>query len=252
MKLYGDYHTHTVYSHGTGTIEENVLVAIEKGLKEIAITDHGLKHVVFGLRKKKVFEMKKEIAVLQEKYPQIKIYAGVEANINGLGGTVDLNEESIGWFDIIVAGYHKAVWPRKFSDFFTYHYSSLHEKLFGAPTKKMRARSTDAFVKAIEKYPIDILSHINYGLGVEVKPVAEACAEFGTYLELNGKRINPTRKEFEDILSTKVMFTADSDAHSPERVGEISLIENYVKGYGIEHRIVNLTGTPDFRSWKNK
>ena len=250
MKLYGDYHTHTIYSHGKGTIEENVQVAISRGIKEIAITDHGLKHVVFGLRPKKVKKMQEEITILREKYPEIKILAGVEANINGLGGTVDLTEQNIGWFDIIVAGYHKAVWPRKFSDFFTYHYSSLHEKLFGAPTSKMRARSTDAFVKAIEKYPIDILSHINYGLGVEVKPVAEACAQHGTLLELNGKRINPTHTEFEEILKTKVLFVADSDAHTPDRVGDISLVENYIKGYDIEDRIVNLHGSPILRSQK--
>lgn len=252
MKLYGDYHTHTVYSHGTGEIEDNVRVAVEKGIKEIAITDHGLRHVIFGLREKKVLQMKEEIELLRKKYPEIKILAGVEANINGLGGTVDLTEEQYGWFDIIVAGYHKAVWPRRFSDFFTYHYSSLHEKLFGAPTHKMRARSTDAFVKAIQKYPIDILSHINYGLGVEVKPVAEACAEYGTYLELNGKRINPTHEEFEEILKTNVLFTADSDAHSPDRVGDISLVEEYIKGYGIEDRIVNLSGAPKLRSRREK
>ena len=39
MLLYGDYHTHTIYSrfhHGKGTVLENASVAAEKGLKEIA------------------------------------------------------------------------------------------------------------------------------------------------------------------------------------------------------------------------
>ena len=139
MKLYGDYHTHTIYSHGKGTVEENVVKAISVGLKEVAITDHGLKHVVFGLREKKVFKMREEIELLRIKYPEIKIYAGVEANINGLGGTVDLTKENIGWFDIIVAGYHKAVWPKKFTDFFTYHYSSLHEKLLDRKSTRLNS-----------------------------------------------------------------------------------------------------------------
>lgn len=248
MKIYGDYHTHTIYSHGKGDIRDNLTAAVVTGLKDIAITDHGLHHVVYGLRRKKIAEMREKVNALKEEFQGTDILLGIEADIDGLGGTIDIKEEERELFDIIVAGYHKAVWPNKFSGFFTYHYSSLHEKLFGAPTKKMRARSTDAYVKAIEKHPIDILSHINYGLGVEVKVVAEACAEYGTYLELNGKRINMTRAEFEDALSTKVQFVADSDAHFPHKVGDISLIEKYVDGYDIEDRIVNLTGRPQFRS----
>ena len=36
-KLLYDLHTHTTFSHGKGSIEDNVKVAIEKGLKAIAI-----------------------------------------------------------------------------------------------------------------------------------------------------------------------------------------------------------------------
>jgi len=252
MKIYGDYHTHTIYSHGKGDVRDNVKTGVEKGLCDIAITDHGLHHVVYGLRRKKIREIREKIKILKEEYPNIEILLGVEADIDGLGGTIDVKEEERELFDVIVAGYHKAVWPNKFSDFFTYHYSSFHLKLFGTSTQKMRARSTDAFVKAIEKHPIDILSHINYGMSVEVKPVAEACAEYGTYLELNGKRINMTKEEFESVLETKVKFVADSDAHFPHKVGDVSLIEKYVEGYGIEDRIANLTGRPVFRSRKDK
>ena len=41
MKFLGDYHTHTIYSHGLGMIEHNVIEAVKKGLKQM-ITDHGL------------------------------------------------------------------------------------------------------------------------------------------------------------------------------------------------------------------
>ena len=32
MEILADYHTHTVYSHGKGSIEDNVKVAISKGV----------------------------------------------------------------------------------------------------------------------------------------------------------------------------------------------------------------------------
>ena len=41
MKIIADYHTHTVYSHGKGSIEDNVKVAIEKNIEKIGISDHG-------------------------------------------------------------------------------------------------------------------------------------------------------------------------------------------------------------------
>ena len=38
MRILGDYHTHTTYTHGKSTVEENVEQAELLGLKEIAIT----------------------------------------------------------------------------------------------------------------------------------------------------------------------------------------------------------------------
>ena len=54
MYLTADYHTHTPYSHGKNTVLENAVAAKAKGLKEIAITDHGFNHILFGLKRKKL------------------------------------------------------------------------------------------------------------------------------------------------------------------------------------------------------
>ena len=68
-----DHHTHTVYSHGKGTIEDNVKEAAAKGLESIAITDHGPGHLTYGRDKNKLPQMRAEIDRRQDKYPQIKI-----------------------------------------------------------------------------------------------------------------------------------------------------------------------------------
>ncbi|MDD6540033.1 MAG: PHP domain-containing protein, partial [Firmicutes bacterium] len=40
-ELVYDLHTHTTYSHGKGSVEDNVREAFNKGLEYIAISDHG-------------------------------------------------------------------------------------------------------------------------------------------------------------------------------------------------------------------
>ena len=63
-----DYHTHTVYSHGTGTVQENILAAIECGLSAIAIADHGPGQIAHGVKLSKLRRQIEEIAYLKEKY----------------------------------------------------------------------------------------------------------------------------------------------------------------------------------------
>ena len=64
MALFGDYHTHTIYSHkhhGKGTIEENVESAVRRGLRQIAITDHGFNQTTFGVKREEIALQRAEI-----------------------------------------------------------------------------------------------------------------------------------------------------------------------------------------------
>ena len=79
MKILADYHTHTIFScgnnekrrHAKGTIEENVLAAIDKGLEVIGISEHGFNHNFYGLSRKNAKKEREEIDRLNKKYPQI-------------------------------------------------------------------------------------------------------------------------------------------------------------------------------------
>ena len=77
MQILADYHTHTTYSHGKGTIEENVLEAISKGIKAIGISDHGYKHLTYGIKLDDIYKMREEVNKLNEKYSNIEILLGM-------------------------------------------------------------------------------------------------------------------------------------------------------------------------------
>ena len=114
---------------------------------------------------------------------------------------------------------------------------------------KLIKRNTDAYIKLLEKYDIDIVSHINYGIKADAAEVARACRHFGTYVELNGKRISMTDKELAVIASEGTEFICDSDAHSVNRVGDFSVPVAAVERVGIPYsQIANWERLPRFRS----
>ncbi|HRF37126.1 MAG TPA: PHP domain-containing protein, partial [Clostridia bacterium] len=104
-KIIADYHTHTTYSHGKGSIEDNVKKSINKGLKTIAITDHGSKHFIFGVSEKNLLKQKEEINTILQKYPDFQLLFGVESNITGIDGGYDITTGFENNFDIILCGF---------------------------------------------------------------------------------------------------------------------------------------------------
>lgn len=252
MAFLGDYHTHTIYSHGKGTIEENILRAIHLGFKEIAITDHGFKHMTYNVRRMDWPYILEDANRCKKKYPQIKIMLGLETNFNSVDGNVDILPTDMRYLDIVVCGYHKFVHPSHITDFFKFYLPNFVFDTFGKTSAKLTALNTNAYIKALEKYDIDIISHINYGINVDVKEVAIAAKHFGTYVELNGKRISMTDKELNIITDIGAEFICDSDAHSVERVGNMIKPLETINRVGIPFsQVANWDRLPTFRSRKN-
>ena len=246
--IYGDYHTHTVFSHGKGSMEDNVVAAIKAGLKEIAITDHGPRHVTAGVKIKRLPEFFAEADRLGEKYPQIKIFTGIEANFLSPRGETDVPEEYADKFDVIICGYHKVIKPLKAGDvgFFL-------GNLFSKNSKRTLVRNTDAYINAIEKNEIDIISHPNHDCRIDLRAVGEAAAAKGTLLELNGKRISMTTDDLIMLADLGCRFIMDSDAHSPEKVGNVSIQTDAYEKSGLPPSlVVNLNNAPSFRRGKEK
>ena len=246
MIIFGDYHTHTTYSHGKGSILDNAIVAKNKGLKEIAITDHGFSHRIFNVKRGDVENI---IADCQKakQATGVNVLFGIEENLISLDGKIGLLKRDLDFLNIVNVGYHKMVRSVSAKDAIGL-FMPNNLKFY---TKRQIEKNTICLLKAIETQPINILTHINYGMPVNVEEVARLAKQKNVFIELNGKRICFSPSDMEALLKYDSMFILNSDAHSPEKVGDVRNGMRYVVKYNIpEKNIVNLGKRPVFKDLK--
>lgn len=250
MILTADYHTHTPYSHGKGTVLENATHAQEQGLKEIGITDHGFSHIAFGLRRKKLPFLIEECKQATQK-TGVKVLVGMEANILGESGKTDMQPKDYEHFDLFLAGKHVFIAYENLSAWTGYCATNFFtDKLKLTPAPKLIERNTRAYINTIQNNPVDVISHVNYLCFSNALEVAKCAADYGTYIEINTKKSHLSDQEWQDIIDkTAVRFLINSDAHSPERVGDCALADELFARINFpKERIDNIDGrTANFR-----
>ncbi len=249
MILTSDYHTHTPYSHGKNTVLENAMAAKAKGLKEIGITDHGFNHLVFGLKRRKLVDLRAEINEA-EKLTGVRVLMGMESNLTSVKGDTDMLKTDLKYFDLYLCGIHEVLRFKSICDFykiFIKNYGAY--KLGKRPSDKSVAVATQAYINAIKKNPIDIITHINYKCFCDVVEVAKCCADYGTYIEINTKKRHVSAEELNRMAATGVRFVIDSDAHSAGRVGDTAIAEEILAEASVPlEQIDNIDGRlPNFR-----
>ena len=255
MKLTADYHTHTVYSDGKNTLLENFSRAKEVGLREIGCTEHGFSHVFFGLRRKEVPQYTKELRAAEAE-TGVKGLLGLENNLRGISGLCDFTEDELRQFDLYVMGIHVLVDFEKLRDSKLGLGSLMRTKLHAKPSKSLVKYTTQAYINAIKRNPVDILAHINYCCFADPVEVAKCCRDYGTYLEISSKKQHLTDEELAAVADTGVRFVVNSDAHAIGRIGDTKLAEEQIARVGIPlDRIDNIDGRlPSFRlaAWKRE
>jgi len=200
-QLRGDLHTHTHWSQdGKNTLEEMVAAALARGYEYYAITDHS-----HYLREGRLALQLQEIEQMREKYPKLRILAGVEANIRS-NGEVDVPEEELAQLDWVVASVHNA--PEN--------------------------RPTERVLEALDNPYVDCIGHLTGRRistrgprDVDVERVIEKTLEVGAFLEINGQ---PDRLDLRDVHARAakeagLKLIVNSDGH------QISA-QNYVE-FGI-------------------
>ncbi len=247
MNFVGDYHTHTKASDGTGTVKDNVLSAKRKGLEEVAITDHSFTCILCHMTRKKFWKQEDEIAdFYRDNGDDVKILHGVEGNLLGFDGYMDVPEDIVKECDVLHLGFHrylKIPVAFKYAKYvFTNGFASKKAK------EKLRALNTQSYLKAMDKYPIDVLVHLGHRCPVDVPTICKKAAEKDIYVEFNEKHVDVLEQNIEAILLSGVKLIVGSDAHSSKRVGNLEKVSLFIEKYNIpKDRIYGLGVKPTFK-----
>ena len=231
--LPGDYHVHTAWSDGTGTVEEATRRAAAVGLPEIAIAEHFTPLPGPGedwwLRPEQLGAYVDDVRAVAARHADVKVLPGVEAEYVA-GQEAELAELLSAWpFAVVVLGVHEV-------DGFTFDDPALR--------KDRRWDDPDALITAYyrtvrgacEWGRFDVLAHMDYiGLwghrpGSAVQPEIEAAldalAASGAAIELNTDRFSdpagvmyPSPDILRGARRRGIPLAIDSDAHEAVHVG---------------------------------
>ncbi|MDD4565122.1 MAG: PHP domain-containing protein [Eubacteriales bacterium] len=241
-RLSYDLHTHTTFSHGKGSIEDNVIAAKSKGLKAIGISDHGPGHLTYGVKRCNISVMRSEVDRLKSFYPDIDILLSVEANIINISGKLDVTADEMKQFDYLIAGYHYGVLGEKPIRAIGLHMQNfILSGLMKMSTKRQKSLNTELVVRAIYENDIKILTHPGDKGVFDIKEIALACADKGTLMEISTWHNWLTVEGIKEAATADVSFVISSDAHTPERIGDCQGAVNRIKAAGLDfERVTNL------------
>jgi DNA polymerase (family 10) len=230
----GDLQMHSKWSDGSQTIEEMAQACRERGYAYCAITDHSRStRVAGGLDANAFKEQWKEIQEVRQRLKGIVLLAGVELDILP-DGALDLADEVLARFDIVVA--------------------SVHSRL-----NMTKAQMTKRILKALAHPAVDILAHPTgrqlqkrEPYEVDLEEVFQAAKQYGVALELNAQ---PQRLDLADVHVHRagelgVRIAIDTDAHSVEQLRLMSYgIDQARRGWLEKAHVVNTMPWPQFRRW---
>lgn len=250
-RLLGDYHTHTIYSsgfkkrgtHAIGTIEDNAKAALKIGLETLVISEHGPRHYLYGLRKERVKILREEIDELNEIFAPkgLKILLGVESNLISLDGELDVDDEFLKYTDILLMGYHFGVLPRDLKDFYGLYIINPMSRLLYRLEEKAKDLNTNAYLKALNNYKIDIITHPGSKAKLHIQEVARKANQVGTALEISSKHGELSTESLKLLKDIEVDFYINSDAHRPEDIGLVQAGIDKALNAGIQmNRVKNI------------
>jgi DNA polymerase (family 10) len=201
----GIFHNHTTYSDGTASVEEMVAAARDLGYSYIGISDHSQSaFYAQGLKSDALKKQEKEIRKAQDKFPDIRVFWGIESDILA-DGALDYPAAELKKFDFVIA--------------------SIHSRF-----QMDGAQMTERMLKAIRNPATRFVGHLTgrlllgrKGYALDIDKIARECAKLDVAIEINA---HPSRLDIDwrqgGLLreyGTKVSI--NPDAHEIEGLKDV-------------------------------
>lgn len=193
----GVFHNHTTRSDGAATLEQMVVAAKKLGYEYIGISDHSQSaFYAQGLKQPELLDQEREVRDLQQRYPEIRIFWGIESDILA-DGSLDYPSEVLKKFDFVVA--------------------SVHSRF-----QMGREAMTDRLLHAIRNPATRFLGHATgrlllgrAGYEVDMERVIQEAARHDVAIEINA---NPARLDIDwrwgpQLRASGTLVSVNPDAH---------------------------------------
>jgi DNA polymerase (family 10) len=235
-ELKGSLHNHSNWSDGRDALEDIAAQMDELGCAYWAITDHSRSSFVAnGLDERRLREQLRAVAqvnqALAKEGREFRLLTGSEVDILG-DGRLDFPDDLLAELDVVVASIHQG---------FTGGEAEMTKRLIRAaenPCVHMLAHPTGRLLLEREAYAVNQTA------------VIDACADTGTWIELNG---NPYRFDLDWRLwpyATRkgVKCVINCDAHRQEQAGFLRLGAGVArKGWLTRADVINTLPLPALR-----
>jgi DNA polymerase (family 10) len=232
-ELRGSLHNHSTWSDGRCTLEEIASHMEDLGLDYWAITDHSKSSVqARGLQPERLLEQIGEVKKLNERFAEqgrsFRLLTGTEVDILN-EGRLDYENDLLAQLDVVVASIHNA---------FT----------------QSEAEMTNRLIRAAENPFVHMLGHLTGRLLLEREAykvnqhaVIDACAETGTWIELNASpyRFDMDWRLWSYAKSKGVKCVINCDAHRNEHAMFLRLGASIArKGWLTKGDVINTLPLP--------
>ena len=234
--LPGDYHVHTTFSDGTGSVAQCIEQAITVGLPEIGISDHlsPVQPSPWAMPTIPLAQLESYVEAVREaasRYDEITVLLGIEADYSP-EHEAQLRTLLDAWpFDYVIGGVHSV-------DGFDFDDPALRHDPRWSNADALFSAYYETVRRAAQFGGFDVIAHLDYiGLwghatGQVVGDVSnralDAIGASGAAIELNTDRISdpagvmyPSDELLNAASQRRIPLVISSDAHAARHVGRL-------------------------------